>query len=101
MESHHFPYSKMTAKGMLSYSVIEVLPMWLMSKKFFNLWLYSYVDINFAKRYTRRMKKLTRAPYNTTLNTVLLKKLKVLAAEQEKRHNDLLKEAIADILKKY
>jgi PII-like signaling protein len=32
---------------------------------------------------------------------VLLKKLKILAAEQEKRHNDLLKEAIVDILKKY
>jgi hypothetical protein len=47
------------------------------------------------------MKKLTRAPYNTTLNTVLLKKLKVLAAEQEKRHNDILEEAIVDILRKY
>ena len=47
------------------------------------------------------MKKLTRIPYNTTLNSVLLKKLKILAAEQEKRHNDILEEAIVDILRKY
>ena len=47
------------------------------------------------------MKKTTRVPYNTTLNTVLLKKLRVLAAEREKRHNDLLEEAIVDILKKH
>jgi hypothetical protein len=47
------------------------------------------------------MKKLTRIPYNTTINALLLKKLKILAAEQEKRHNDILEEAIVDILKKY
>lgn len=47
------------------------------------------------------MKNLTRTPYNTTINAVLLKKLKVLAAEKEKRHNDILEEAIADILRKY
>ena len=47
------------------------------------------------------METLTRTQYNTTLNSVLLKKLKILAAEQDKRHNDLLDEAIADVLKKY
>ena len=47
------------------------------------------------------MKKTTRVPYNTTFDSVLLKKLRVLAAEKEKRHNDLLEEAIVDILKKY
>jgi hypothetical protein len=47
------------------------------------------------------MKKTTRVPYNTTLNTALLKKLRVLAAEKDKRHNDLLEEAIINILKKY
>ena len=47
------------------------------------------------------MNKLMRTPYNTTINALLLKKLKVLAAEKEKRQNDLLDEAIADILKKY
>jgi len=32
---------------------------------------------------------------------VLLKKLRILAAEKEKNHNDLIEEAIVDILKKY
>jgi hypothetical protein len=47
------------------------------------------------------MKKNTRIPYNTTLNQVLLKKLRILAAEQDKRHNDILEEAIVDVLRKY
>ena len=47
------------------------------------------------------MKKSTRVPYNTTLDTTLLKKLRILAAEKGRRHNDLLEEAIVDILKKY
>ena len=47
------------------------------------------------------MKNLIRIPYNTTINALLLKKLKILAAEQEKRHNDILEEAIVEILKKY
>jgi hypothetical protein len=47
------------------------------------------------------MKNLTRTPYNTTINALLLKKLKILAAEQEKRHNEILEEAIFDVLKKY
>ena len=47
------------------------------------------------------MEKQTRTQYNTTINSVLLKKLKILAAELEKRHNDLIEEAIADVLEKY
>jgi len=47
------------------------------------------------------MKNFIRTPHNTTINALLLKKLKVLAAEKEKRHNDILEEAIADILRKY
>jgi hypothetical protein len=47
------------------------------------------------------MKNLTRTPYNTTINALLLKKLKILAAEKEKRHNDILEEAIVDVLRKY
>ena len=39
--------------------------------------------------------------YNTTLDMDLLKKLKVLAALNEKRQNDLIEEAIRDLLKKY
>lgn len=42
-----------------------------------------------------------RIPYNTTLNAALLKRLKYLAIELNKRHNDLLDEAIEDILNKY
>ena len=47
------------------------------------------------------MAKKNRTHYNTTLNTDLLKKLKFLAVEMNKRHNDLLEEAIQDLLKKY
>lgn len=39
--------------------------------------------------------------YNTTLDMNLLKKLKVLAALNEKRQNDLIEEAIRDLLNKY
>ena len=42
-----------------------------------------------------------RKSYNTTLRAELMKKLRILAAEQEKRQNDLLEEAIEDLLKKY
>lgn len=42
-----------------------------------------------------------RKMYNTTLDTDLLRKLRILAAQFDKRQNDLLEEAIQDILKKY
>ncbi len=42
-----------------------------------------------------------RKSYNTTLRADLVKRLRVLAAEEEKRQNDLLEEAISDLLKKY
>ncbi len=42
-----------------------------------------------------------RKMYNTTLEIDLMKKLKVLAAQMDKRHNDLIEEAIQDLLKKY
>ena len=42
-----------------------------------------------------------RKNYNTTLRADLIKKLKFLAVEQDKRQNDLLEEAIQDLLKKY
>jgi len=42
-----------------------------------------------------------RKMYNTTLNVDLLRKLKVLAAQTDKRQNNLLEEAIQDLLKKY
>ena len=39
--------------------------------------------------------------YNTTLDMDLMKQLKILAAQLEKRQNDLLEEAIQDLLKKH
>jgi len=42
-----------------------------------------------------------RKNYNTTLRVDLIKKMKILAAEKDKRVNDLLEEAIQDLLKKY
>jgi hypothetical protein len=42
-----------------------------------------------------------RKSYNTTLRTDLARKLRILAAETDKRQNDLLEEAIEDLLKKY
>jgi len=42
-----------------------------------------------------------RTPYNTTIDSKLLKQLKILSVEENKRHNDLLEEAIQDLLNKY
>ena len=39
--------------------------------------------------------------YNTTLDTDLTKKLRILAVPFEKRQNDLFEEVIRDLLKKY
>ena len=45
--------------------------------------------------------KEERKNYNTTLKIDTIKKLKILAAEEDKRSNDLLEEAINDLLEKY
>lgn len=42
-----------------------------------------------------------RKMYNTTLDSDLIRKIRILAAELEKRQNDLLEEAIQDLLVKY
>ena len=42
-----------------------------------------------------------RKNYNTTLRIDLIKKIKILAAEKDARVNDLLEEAIQDLLKKH
>jgi predicted transcriptional regulator len=39
--------------------------------------------------------------YNTTLDADLIKEIKILAAQLDKRQNDLLEEAIKDLLEKY
>jgi predicted transcriptional regulator len=42
-----------------------------------------------------------RKMYNTTIDTDLIKEIKILAARFDKRQNDLLEEAIQDLLEKY
>ena len=42
-----------------------------------------------------------RKMYNTTLDADLVREIKILAAQLEKRQNDILEEAIQDLLKKY
>ena len=42
-----------------------------------------------------------RKMYNTTLNVDLTRELKILAAQTDKRQNDLIEEAVRDLLKKY
>ena len=39
--------------------------------------------------------------YNTTLDADLIKEIKILAAQLDKRQNDLLEEAMNDLLDKY
>ena len=42
-----------------------------------------------------------RKIYNTTLDSELTKRIRILAAHLGKRQNDLLEEAIRDLLQKY
>lgn len=42
-----------------------------------------------------------RKGYNTTLDVNLMKKIKILAIEKDCKVNDLIEEAIADLLKKH
>lgn len=42
-----------------------------------------------------------RKNYNTTLRADLIRDLKILSATTDRRANDLLEEAIQDLLKKY
>lgn len=44
---------------------------------------------------------MAKITYNTRLEEDLIKKFKILAIEQGKRQNDVLKEAIEDLLQKY
>jgi hypothetical protein len=45
--------------------------------------------------------KQNRKNYNTTLRIDLIRSLKILAAETDSRVNDLLEEAIEDLIFKY
>ncbi len=42
-----------------------------------------------------------RKMYNTTLDVDLLREFKILAAKLDLRQNDLMEEAIQDLIKKY
>jgi hypothetical protein len=42
-----------------------------------------------------------RKMYNTTLNVDLLREMKILAAQLDLRQNDLIEEAIQDLIEKY
>jgi len=42
-----------------------------------------------------------RKNYNTTLKVALIRKLKILSAETDKRQNNLIEEALEDLLRKY
>ena len=44
---------------------------------------------------------IKRKNYNTTLRMDLIKRLKMLSVEEDVRANDLLEEALQDLLKKY
>jgi predicted DNA-binding protein len=47
------------------------------------------------------MEKKKRTHYNTTLDVELLKRLKFLSIELNRRQNDLIEEAMELLLKKY
>jgi hypothetical protein len=42
-----------------------------------------------------------RRIYNTALDAILIIQIQILAAQLEKRHNNLIEEAIQDLLNKY
>jgi hypothetical protein len=42
-----------------------------------------------------------RTFYNITLDCDLIKQIKIMAAQLDKRQNELIEEAIKDVLKKY
>jgi len=44
---------------------------------------------------------MDRITYNTRMDKELIKQFKILAIEQEKRQNQMLEEAIRDLLIKY
>ena len=66
-----------------------------------------FIDVNqstmllLIKRRYKIVKPPEKSYINTTVNTDLLRSLKVLAAQKDTRLNRLLEEAIQDLLKKH
>ena len=65
------------------------------------IYISSKIIANRLKIYYSKHMKEERIHYTTTLKSDLLRKLKYLSIDQNKRQNDLLEEAIQDLLKKY
>ena len=62
------------------------------------VFIYFFIDFVFFLYYIFHMARIL---YNTRLEKELIKEFKILAIKQEKRQNQLLEEAIKDLLKKY
>ncbi len=58
-----------------------------------------YLDSSFVFSYSAVMGKKTT--YNTRMDEDLIKQFKILAIKLGKRQNEVLEEAIRDLLKKY
>ncbi len=59
------------------------------------------IDLNTSICNFNGMAKKERTHYNTTLDVNLLKRLKFLSVELNKRHNELIEKAIELLLDKY
>jgi hypothetical protein len=66
-------------------------------RTFFSKVLNIVTDISIKGRNIMSKRKM----YNTTIDADLIREIKILAARLEKRQNDLLEEAIKDLLEKY
>ena len=74
------------------YCVINRLRSCLLKVKHFSF------DWSIYSNYPCSMDRIT---YNTRMDKELIKQFKILAIEQEKRQNQMLEEAIKDLLVKY
>jgi len=65
---------------------------------FKNLVNLFFIDFSILGDYPNSMEKIT---YNTRLDQELIKRFKILAIQLGLRQNELLEEAMKDVLKKY
>ena len=68
-------------------------------KSHLGLWSVPHSFLNRNMQINNRLAK--RRFYNITLDCDLIKQIKILAAQLDKRQNDVIEEAIQDVLKKY
>ena len=67
------------------------------NRLFFSKVIRIVTDISIEVQYNMSKRRM----YNTTLDMDLIKEIKILAAQLDKRQNDILEEAIKDLLEKY